>query len=101
MYGIEIPCDTNHAREIDKANDNNKWVDAGKLALEQLFDYKFAIDSGFGDQRLEDYQRIRCCMIYAVKHDGRHKACFVAGGHLRKDPEELRIAESYHSTVYG
>jgi hypothetical protein len=27
-------------------------------------------------------------MIYAVKHDGRHKARFVAGGHLTKEPEE-------------
>ena len=26
-------------------------------------------------------------MVYAVKHDGRHKARFVAGGHLTKDPE--------------
>ena len=28
-------------------------------------------------------------MIYAVKHDGRHKARFVAGGHLTKEPEEI------------
>jgi hypothetical protein len=27
-------------------------------------------------------------MIYAVKHDGGHKARFVAGGHLTKEPEE-------------
>ena len=26
-------------------------------------------------------------MIYAVKHDGRHKARFVAGGHLTSEPE--------------
>ena len=36
MYGIEIPRDTNHAQEIDKAKGNNKWVDAEKLELEQL-----------------------------------------------------------------
>jgi hypothetical protein len=53
MYGVEIPRDTNHAREIDKANANKKWVDAEKLELEQLFDYNFAIDGGFGDQRLQ------------------------------------------------
>jgi hypothetical protein len=28
------------------------------------------------------YKRIRCHMIYDVKHDGRHKARLVAGGHL-------------------
>jgi hypothetical protein len=27
-------------------------------------------------------------MIYAVKHDGGHNACFVAGGHHTKEPEE-------------
>ena len=27
-------------------------------------------------------------MIYAVKHDGRHKARFVAGGHLTPEPED-------------
>jgi hypothetical protein len=84
MYGVEIPSDTNHAREINKANVNNKWVDAEKLELEQLFNYKFAIDGGFGDQRVQEYQRIRCRMISAVKHDGR----FVDGGHLTRDPEE-------------
>ena len=35
-------------------------------------------------------------MIYAVKHDGRHKARYVAGGHLTKEPEE----SVYSSVVY-
>ena len=38
--------------------------------------------------KLEGYTKIQCQMIYAVKHDGKHKARFVAGGHLTKEREE-------------
>ena len=31
---------------------------------------------------LQDYKRIHCHFIFDVKHDLRHKARFVAGGHL-------------------
>ena len=34
------------------------------------------------------YQKIRVHLIFAVKHDGRHKARMVAGGHLTPDPIE-------------
>ena len=34
------------------------------------------------------YQKIRVHLICAVKHDGRHKARLVAGGHLTPDPIE-------------
>ena len=35
-----------------------------------------------------EYQKIRVHLIFAVKHDGRHKARLVAGGHLTPDPIE-------------
>ena len=34
------------------------------------------------------YQKIRVHLIFAVKHDGRHNARLVAGGHLTPDPIE-------------
>ena len=34
------------------------------------------------------YQKIRAHLIFAVKHDGRHNARLVAGGHLTPDPIE-------------
>ena len=34
------------------------------------------------------YQKIRVHLIFAVEHDGRHKARLVAGGHLTPDPIE-------------
>ena len=36
----------------------------------------------------DGYQKIRVHLIFAVKHDGRHKARLVAGGHLIPDPIE-------------
>ena len=51
-------------------------------------DYEFSKDLGPGDLKPLNHQKIRCRMIYAVKHDGRHKARFVAGGHLTKEPED-------------
>ena len=35
-----------------------------------------------------DYKKIRVHWVFAVKHDGRHKARLVAGGHLTDAPLE-------------
>ena len=88
MYGVEIPRNSKSTRKIDDANGNTRWVDAEHLELKQLFEYEFANDKGFGDRMLAGYTRIRCRMLYAVKHDARHKTRFVAGEHLTKEPEE-------------
>jgi hypothetical protein len=42
----------------------------------------------------EGYQKFPCHMVYAVKHDGRHKARMVAGGHRTETP-----ADSIYSGV--
>ena len=34
------------------------------------------------------YQKVRGLLVFAVNHDGRHKARLVAGGHLTPDPVE-------------
>ena len=36
----------------------------------------------------DGYQKIRVHLIFAINHDGRHKARLVAGGHLTPDPIE-------------
>ena len=90
MYGVEIPRDWESARGLDRNNGNTKWADSEQLELKQLFEYEFAKDRGkleaSDHPTLEGYTKIRCRMIYAVKHDRRHKARFVAGGHLTKEP---------------
>ena len=88
MYGVEIPRDAIHAHRLDTQNNNTRWVDSEHLELQQLFEYEFAHDKGFGDKMLAGYTKIKCRMICAVKHDGRHKARFMAGGDLTKEPEE-------------
>ena len=56
--------------------------------MQQLLDYDTFLDKGHDSSGLEDYQKIRCHIIFAVKHDGRHKARFVAGGHLTEPTNE-------------
>jgi Reverse transcriptase (RNA-dependent DNA polymerase) len=60
----------------------------------QLLEYQMFIDKGKGGNVPTRYKRIRCHMIYDVKHDGQHKARLVAGGHLT-DPN----TESVYSGV--
>ena len=57
-------------------------------------EYNTFIDKGLRTQMLNDYTKIRCCMIFAVKHDGRHKARFVTRGHLTQP-----LIESVYSGV--
>ena len=87
MFGFEIPRDATHARLLDQQNGNTKWQDAEYAEIQQLMDYQFAQDRGSADSKPLDHQKIRCRMVYAVKHDGRHKARFVAGGHLTQPPD--------------
>jgi len=41
-------------------------------------------DLGFGCNPGPDYKKIRVHVVYAVKHDRRHKARLVAGGLITK-----------------
>jgi Reverse transcriptase (RNA-dependent DNA polymerase) len=50
--------------------------------MKQLLEYNTFVDQGKGGNAPAGYKKIRCHMIYDVKHDGRHKARLAAGGHL-------------------
>ena len=65
--------------------------------MDQINEYKVFQDHGKAQYDLKlrkvsnaptGYQKIRVHIIFAVKHDGRHKARLVAGGHLTPDPIE-------------
>jgi hypothetical protein len=47
-----------------------------------LIAYKTFVDLEPDGEAPPGYKKIRCHIIYDVKHDGRHKAHIVAGGHL-------------------
>ena len=66
--------------------------------LNQIDEYKSFIDKGVGFNPGSDFKKIRVHMVYAVKHDGRHKARLVAGGHLTEDTYRLSVLKrSVHS----
>ena len=54
--------------------------------LSQLNDYKTLKDIGKHSPIPAGYKRIRVHFVYDIKHDGRHKARLVAGGHLTDIP---------------
>ena len=95
MYGFQVPRNYQQALELDKANGNTKWQDCTLLELGQIDEYKTFIDKGIGYRPGPDYKRINVHLVYAVKHDGRHKARLVAGGHLTETP----IDSVYSSVV--
>ena len=68
--------------ELDQENGNTKWKDCNQLELDQLDEYNVFRDLGKGAKPPPGYKKITLHCIYDVKHDLRHKARYVAGGHL-------------------
>ena len=88
MYGYQVPKDYAEAMLLDKQNGNTRWADCTDLELQQMQDYHVFIDKGLlSDTGIPiGFKKIRVHLIYAVKHDGRHKARLVADGHLTDIP---------------
>ena len=94
MYRVHIPHDTKEALRLDEENGNDNLKKVIRLQIQQLMDYDIFFDKDLRNQMPNNYTKIRCCMIFAVRHDGRLKARFVAGGHLT-----LPAIESVYSGV--
>ena len=94
MYGFQVPWNHAQAMELDARNGNTKWCDAELKELSQIDEYDTFKDRG-DNHPGDDYKRITVHMVYAVKHDGWHKARLVAGGHLTDTP----IDSVYSSVV--
>jgi len=95
MYDFEVPHNHEQAMAIDRRNGNTKFADAENAEIFMIDEFSTFEDFGFGGNPGPDYKKIRVHMVYAVKHDGRHKACLVAGGHLTETP----IDSVYSSVV--
>jgi len=95
MYGYKVPRNYRQALEFDDENGNNKWRIATEVELAQIDEYDTFKDMGEGYHPGSDWKRIDVHLVYAVKHDGRHKARLVAGGHLTDTP----IDSVYSSVV--
>jgi hypothetical protein len=86
MYGIKIPRDFEHAVQLDLQNGNTLWQECTELEMQQLHQYRTFKDIGTGTLPPEGYKRIKVQLVYAVKHDGRHKARLCANGNLTDIP---------------
>ena len=86
-FGVEIPRNSKHARQLQEKLGHTKWTDAEGKELQQLFDYKTFIDKGKGAPIPQGYRVIKVRFVYDCKHDLRHKARLVAGGHLTPEDD--------------
>ena len=66
---------------------HTKWTDAEGVELRQLGDYKTFIDKGHRAPVPRGFREIKVRFVYDCKHDLRHKARLVAGGHLTPTDE--------------
>ena len=81
-FGVLVPRTHEQSVEIDRQNGNTKWQEAEATEIRQLHEYSTFLDKGIGGKAPDGYKRIRCHMVYDIKHDGRHKGRLAAGGHL-------------------
>jgi len=95
MCGFEVPCNHEQAMAIDQRNRNTKFADTENAESFMIDEFSTFEDLGFGGNPGPDYKKTRVHMVYAVKHNGRHKARLVAGGHLTETP----IDSVYSSVV--
>ena len=92
-FGVQIPYDYKEAMRFDAENGNDKWKQATNLEvtlLDSFGVFKTGSKARYKGRKLtnapDGYQHIRSRMIYDCKHDGRHRARYVAGGHLTDIP---------------
>ena len=96
MFGYLIPRNYIEAMQFDSENKNSRWYDAIKMEMESMREYK---EFKKWDKEILDkhkkvmnspkgYDRIKVHVVFAVKFDDRHKARFVADGHLTPEPIE-------------
>ncbi|MGH3053999.1 MAG: reverse transcriptase domain-containing protein, partial [Gaiellaceae bacterium] len=85
-FGIEIPRNTTHALELDRANNNNLWRDAIAKEMNALSTMKCFDIRPRGENAPETHKRLPLIMIFTVKMDFTRKARLVAGGHVTDPP---------------
>ena len=88
MYGYLVPRNYKDALRIDTMNGNNKWIDSIKLEMQQLDEYDTFIDVGMENlvSIPEGFTKIKVHLVFAVKHDARHKSRMCANGNLTPVP---------------
>ena len=90
QYGFQVPHDYAEALRLDQRNGNDRWKESVTVKLVQIDEYDTFKDMGHqtNTKPPDGYKKIRVHLVFAVKHDGRHKARLVADGHLTDVPLE-------------
>jgi hypothetical protein len=100
-FGVRLPRNRAEAFAFDAENGNTKWQDAAAQELDQLDEYDTFIDKGKQAQGPNGYKRINCHLVFDCKQDLRHKARFVAGGHITAPPtRDSAQSGPYHCEEY-
>jgi hypothetical protein len=89
-FGVQVPRNAKQAIKIDAANGNTRWTEAMDKEIANIQAYNTFKDMGVVTY-MAGYKKIIVHFVFAVKHDLRHKARLVAGGHLT----EPKIEGSY------
>ena len=97
-YGYQAPRNYAEARALDAKNGNTRWAEAEDLELHQIYEYETFEDLGRGATPPHDYKRVDVHFVYDIKHDGRHKARLVAGGHRNRCSTGKRVLECGYTT---
>ena len=93
-FGIQVPHDAAEAIRLDEKNGNKKWQDCMKVEIETLNMYNTFKDMG-KIKHVEGHSKIPVRFVFDVKHDLRHRARLVAGGHRT----EKTMEGTYSSVV--
>ena len=84
-YGIEIPRDVVHAKELDHINGNTFWMDALKKEM-----YNVGVAFGIledGSKAPSGWTKVTGHIFWDMKMDFTRKARWVLDGHKTPDPE--------------
>ena len=86
--GVPIPKSHEAAARLDAEHGDERWKVTEEIEIRQMQEYG-VFEELDGDLTLDTAsKRIKVHFVYDVKHDGRHKARLVAGGHLTDPPTE-------------
>jgi len=92
MFGIRVPNNHEEAMYLDQLNGNTKWRDAEIKEVDEMNEIGVFRSKGRNAPVPSNFKLIRVHMVYAVKHDGRHKARLVANGNLTGPPTEANYS---------
>ena len=80
-FGIKVPRNDKQALEYNKQNGDTFWQDSMTLEITNVQNYSTFKDMGKVNF-IPGYKKVIVHFVFAVKHDLRHQARLVAGGHV-------------------